>query len=524
MHPRKTKVSKGGTIRVTRNYFDLNTAPLKAAKAIAISMLFLAPTQMVLAQQSVSLTPAPIAEHTALVDDWQQKKDALIAARKTLADFEAEAAKLSEGANAQQAKVDSAKTGLSSAVLKVAGAKKRLSRVDTSTDDPEGEELSNKLLATQTDLNTVISASESLQADIKDLKAEHEKLRSTVDQLKNAAAAAKAAFSAAQVLVEAVKSAQEVIAEGDAETSEDFETDFFKDAVAQAENAQKSEEAAKAALAATRKRQIVVGEALLKADEQLANAKNAETNAYEKFATADAAFKKHQAERKEMLDERNALIAEINNELNTAQDELEAQQAILQNESLKMQDFTAEQEVIAQKLEELNVAVDTAKNAFDASQGTLRADQRARAVQGAAIVADLNAEMRTLIMPSVASADTSSWTDRVILPASALFSENSAQLQTTDGVKINEIAAILRDTTSRIPDGIEWLIRVDSYGAGTSDDTWFLSQNRALSLAQNLIKAGKFEPNQISANGLIGAAPFSDATQNGWLEIVLTSR
>jgi len=303
-----------------------------------------------------------------------------------------------------------------------------------------------------------------------------------------------------------------------------LDTDFFKDAVSQAENARKSEAAAKVALAATRKRQIAVGERLLTADEQLENAKISETSYYEKFAAADAAFKKHQAERKVKIDARNNLIAQITEGLNAAQSELEAQQAILQNESLTMQDFSAKQTTASNKLSDLQSNVDRAQIALNTAQATLRVDQKKRSIEAAAIVANLNAEMRNLLAPSVPNADTTTSTDRILIPSSILFSKNSAKLQKSNGVKLNEVAAILKDTTSRIPDGIEWIIRVDSYGTGKTDEAWFLSQNRALSVAQSLITNGRFGGTKVSADGLINAKSFSDATENGWIEIVLTAR
>ncbi|MDB9857599.1 hypothetical protein OAC63_04320 [Amylibacter sp.] len=474
--------------------------------------------------QSVNLTPAPISEHNALISDWQNKRDALKTALETQTKYEKETEALTQGANAQQAKIDAAKEGLSSAVLKVAGAKKKLSQVDTSDADPKGQELSSALVKSQTDLNTVITTSETLRQNIEAMKIEHEKLRSTADKLKSAAAAAQAAVSAAEVLVEAVKSAQLVISEGEDGNESDLDTDFFKDAVSQAENARKSEAAAKVALAATRKRQIAVGERLLTADEQLENAKISETSYYEKFAAADAAFKKHQAERKVKIDARNNLIAQITEGLNAAQSELEAQQAILQNESLTMQDFSAKQTTASNKLSDLQSNVDRAQIALNTAQATLRVDQKKRSIEAAAIVANLNAEMRNLLAPSVPNADTTTSTDRILIPSSILFSKNSAKQQKSNGVKLNEVAAILKDTTSRIPDGIEWIIRVDSYGTGKTDEAWFLSQNRPLSVAQSLITNGRFGGTKVSANGLINAKSFSDATENGWIEIVLTAR
>ena len=196
----------------------------------------------------------------------------------------------------------------------------------------------------------------------------------------------------------------------------------------------------------------------------------------------------------------------------------------MQNESLKMQDFTAQKAAAANTLADLQSNVNSAQSAFENSQTVLRTDQKQRSVQGAAIIANLNAELRSLLATSTPSADRSTPTDRVLIPTSELFSKNSAKLRKTDNVKLTEIAAILKDTASRVPDGIDWLIRVDNYGTGSSEESWFISQNRALAVARNIMANGKFEGTQVSANGLVNAQPFSDATESGWLEIVLTAR
>lgn len=147
------------------------------------------------------------------------------------------------------------------------------------------------------------------------------------------------------------------------------------------------------------------------------------------------------------------MIAEIQGELDDAQDQLEAQKT-----------------EVANALSDLQSNVSRANSAFDTSHSTLRADQQKRAVAGAAIVANLNAEMRALIMPSVPSADRSTSTDRLLVPTSALFAKNSTKPQESDGVKLNEIAVILKDTTTRVPEGIEWMDHVDSYGTGSSEE------------------------------------------------------
>lgn len=493
--------------------------------SVILALCALAPAASV--AQSVSLTPASLSDYTALISDWQNNKDLLHGAMAAQRDFETSLDALTLATADQQSKIDSAKSGLNAAVLKVAESKNRLSKVDTDDTDPKGDELSQSLLKTQSDLNTVISSSEQLQKDISALSSEHERLGSTAKGLKNATAAAKAAYSAAQVLVEAVKSAQEVIASNNAESGSgetDLESDFFKDALKQAQNAQQYEQDAQNALEATRTRQTQVGERLLKAEEQLENAKQAEAGAYKKFAAADEAYKKHQAKRQAEIDARDALIAEITTELNAAQEELEAQQKILQNESLAMQEFAAHQTSAANRMADLHSDVDRAKSAFEGAQSILRAQQHQRAIQTAAILADLNSEMRSALRNSAPGADTSTSSERLIIPAAVLFSDKSAKIQKSEAVKLDELAAILKDTVSRVPEGLDWMIRVDNYATDTAEDSWTLSHSRAVSVAKSLISTGKLDTSRISANGMINAAALSDFTSNGWVEIVLTAR
>ncbi len=129
-----------------------------------------------------------------------------------------------------------------------------------------------------------------------------------------------------------------------------------------------------------------------------------------------------------------------------------------------IQDFSAKQTSAENTLSDLQSNVGRAQTALKTAQKPLHLNQKKRSIEGAAIIANLNAEMRNLIAPSVAKADTTTSTDRFLIPASILFSKKSATLQKSEGVKLNEVAATLKDRTTRITDGIEWMIRVNSYG------------------------------------------------------------
>lgn len=474
--------------------------------------------------QSVSLQLAPLKEYNALVDDWHKKQSALQAAKKAKQDHAKSVTAIDSDLAAQQSKIEGAKKGLSAAVLKVAEAKKRLSQVDKSDEDPKGEVLSQALIKSQTELNQVIAASETSQAKIEALKSEHQRLRMTINELKKAVSASQAAASAAEVYVDAVRSAQKALADNDTGSESDVQSDFYTDALKQAESAKKSSEVAQKALKATRDRQQLVGASLLEIEELIASAKQAEASAYKKFAASDEAFKAHQTQIQNVRDKQDALIAEIMIELEIASEQLEAQKEILQSETLSMQEFSAIKQTATNQMDDLQSDVDRAQSAFDRVFATLRDEQQTRAIQSAAILADLNSEMALQLRLAAPGSDTSIPTTRLILPAPVLFDKNSAKLRKSDAISMPEVAAIVRDFTKRIPKGVNWMVRVDSFSPGNSDESWFLSQNRALAVAQNLIKNGKFSGAEVSANGLTRAKPLSDLTAGGWVEIVLSPR
>lgn len=150
--------------------------------SVILALCALAPSASL--AQTVSLTPTSLSEFNALTSDWQKKKDTLHGAATAQRDFGKSVEALTLGTAEQQTKIDGAKSGLNAAVLKVAEAKNRLSKVDTDNTDPKGEELAQILVETQTDLNTVISSSEQLQEDISAMSSEHERLGATATGLK----------------------------------------------------------------------------------------------------------------------------------------------------------------------------------------------------------------------------------------------------------------------------------------------------------------------------------------------------
>lgn len=98
--------------------------------------------------------------------------------------------------------------------------------------------------------------------------------------------------------------------------------------------------------------------------------------------------------------------------------------------------------------------------------------------------------------------------DRFVFSSEVLFSPGSADLSQPGQRQIAGIAATLRSLANDIPDGIDWVLRVDGHtddvplsGQGEFRDNWELSQARALSVVRYMTDFLGFPPNRLSANG-----------------------
>jgi chemotaxis protein MotB len=98
--------------------------------------------------------------------------------------------------------------------------------------------------------------------------------------------------------------------------------------------------------------------------------------------------------------------------------------------------------------------------------------------------------------------------DRFVFSSEVLFDPGSADLSGPGQRQIAGIAATLRSLANEIPDGIDWVLRVDGHtdnvplsGQGEFRDNWELSQARALSVVRYMTNFLGFPPNRLSANG-----------------------
>jgi chemotaxis protein MotB len=127
--------------------------------------------------------------------------------------------------------------------------------------------------------------------------------------------------------------------------------------------------------------------------------------------------------------------------------------------------------------------------------------------------------------------------DRFVFSSEVLFAPGSADLLPDGMVEVARVADTLRDIGGQIPEGIDWILRVDGHtdniplsGEGAYADNWALSQARALSVVRYLQDDLGFPPDRLAATGFgeyrpvaAGNTPEARA-QNRRIELKLTER
>ncbi|WP_170559051.1 peptidoglycan -binding protein [Ruegeria atlantica] len=127
--------------------------------------------------------------------------------------------------------------------------------------------------------------------------------------------------------------------------------------------------------------------------------------------------------------------------------------------------------------------------------------------------------------------------DRFVFSSEVLFDTGSAVLSPIGQQEVAKVASILRSVAAEIPEGLNWVIRVDGHtdnvplaGSGRYRDNWELSQGRALSVVRYMVEALGIPPNRLAANGFGEFQPVNPAdtpearAQNRRIELKLTER
>jgi chemotaxis protein MotB len=127
--------------------------------------------------------------------------------------------------------------------------------------------------------------------------------------------------------------------------------------------------------------------------------------------------------------------------------------------------------------------------------------------------------------------------DRFVFASEVLFPPGSADLSLAGRGEVAKVAEILRSVADDIPDGIDWVIRVDGHtdnvplsGQGEFADNWELSQARALSVVRYHVQSLGIPPDRLSANGFGEYNPVNPANteearaQNRRIELKFTEK
>lgn len=127
--------------------------------------------------------------------------------------------------------------------------------------------------------------------------------------------------------------------------------------------------------------------------------------------------------------------------------------------------------------------------------------------------------------------------DRFVFSSEVLFAQGQADLSADGEAEIAKVARILRNIAGDIPDGIDWVIRVDGHtddiplsGLGEFRNNWELSQARALSVVLYMVNFLGLPPDRLAANGFGQYQPVNPAdtdaarAQNRRIELKLTEK
>ena len=125
--------------------------------------------------------------------------------------------------------------------------------------------------------------------------------------------------------------------------------------------------------------------------------------------------------------------------------------------------------------------------------------------------------------------------DRFIFPSEIFFQSGSDIFQTDGYEKLRKIALSLKEISEKIPNNIDWILRVDGHTDKVPinnekfSSNWHLSSSRSINIVKFLIKEG-IEPHRLVAAGFGENYPIDSGSsvsalqKNRRIEIKLTTR
>lgn len=125
--------------------------------------------------------------------------------------------------------------------------------------------------------------------------------------------------------------------------------------------------------------------------------------------------------------------------------------------------------------------------------------------------------------------------DRFLLPSDILFSSGSAELGSDAQARLGKLVNTIRDVSQKIPDSIDWVLRIDGHtdrvpiATDKFPSNWELSTARAVAIVKWMTGQG-IPARHLSANGFAQYQPVDPGespealARNRRIEIQLTNR
>ncbi len=434
-------------------------------------------------------------------------------------------------------------------------------------------DLESDLAAARSDLSDTESALEASQDDLERLREENQQQISRAEALQLALARARDEVDAgaeAARLAAARREALEALV-ADLESTRDAQAAELaeaEEALTEAEQARLVEAEAARAL---RERLENSSAELTAMTLQLEQARARAEETLTLLAGARAAQDEAEATRAELADERDealSLADERRALLELARQELSQQQEISSESQRRVELLNQQTAALSQQLRSLQTLLDEAKAQEEAQQvrieslgqdlntalarvaaeqRKLAAEERRRRELEEAERERLEAEAKNLenyrseffgrVREILGDREGIQIVgDRFVFSSEVLFDRGSAALGAEGRAQLGEVAAVIREIQGEIPEGINWILRVDGHtdnlpiSGGRYSDNWELSQARALSVVKYLIQSEGIPADRLAANGFGEFQPIDPANtaearaRNRRIELKFTER
>lgn len=470
----------------------------------------------------------------SLVTRWKSAKVSLKSALDTQTTLAASNAKLTTEISDQKQAITTAEQTLKQIISGYAEAENRVQATAQNLGDAKGQDLRLQLDSAQKKYDATRKDNDQIKTAVEQAEAKRKSVKAAVAQLDKTLTAAKNAATAAQTVAQAAKSAHQAIAQNEYDDTE-FESDFAKNADAQAQATQKTLANVERALELANKRLTLVTTALTQKQKQLTAANKSSKVTADKLAQIDKKHKSHDATRKSQMKDIIAQVTAAKTDLTSQAQVLEKQENAFKTKRSELAKLQEKHKTNTVSLAPIKAEIETIRISFDKIDADLRRAQKARAERNAIILATLNADLHArLRVGSDLPFDTQNQIyNRVMYKTADLFANDGAMISKGGQMLLTSIAKVITDLPERIPAGVDWVLRIDGHVNTDPKDaskSWRIGQARALHVVEQLIAGTGLPAERFSANAfgvfkkLKTGEDFTEIATNGWIEIILTPR